>query len=219
MKGVRRVLLEKMGSHGETDPRSRRQPEAGLRHWVLGLLLLGVGAQGRARAGYAESSCSSASGSSACAQRAGLLPSGPAQIALPGVFVGMVTKLQQAELQLWILLRSTPLWVLRATTEVPGVTSRSVTRSLSTARSKIMKRNQVKEERIFHKGERGKERSHQGQISCGGRCFTGPIWHHHYAFPQKRFAGHAQNMWTRSENVDTNTVQVLVPRHKADLLR
>ncbi|XP_019522140.1 PREDICTED: uncharacterized protein LOC109395542 isoform X3 [Hipposideros armiger] len=130
MKGVRRVLLEKMGSHGESDPRSRRQPEAGLRHWVLGLLLPGVGAQGRAGDGYAESSCSSASGSSACAQRAGLLPSGPAQSALPGVFVGMVTKLQQAELQLWILLRSTLLWVLRATTEVPSVTSRSVTRSL-----------------------------------------------------------------------------------------
>lgn len=39
--GLRRVLLEKVESRGETDPGSRGQPEAG-----LGRGLLGVGAQG-----------------------------------------------------------------------------------------------------------------------------------------------------------------------------
>lgn len=39
--GLRRVLLEKVESRGETDPGSRGQPEAG-----LGRGILGVGAQG-----------------------------------------------------------------------------------------------------------------------------------------------------------------------------
>ena len=73
--GLRRVLLEKqVGFCGETGQLLRRQPGAGRGREFLGLLFLGAWAWGRGGVGHSESF--RASGSAACAQRAGVVDSG-----------------------------------------------------------------------------------------------------------------------------------------------